>query len=1026
MDEPALQASLDRLADADLLFVEGAPPEAKYRFKHALIQDAAYDSLLKSRRQALHRRAAEALRRSATAEPEAIAHHFTEAGLDDLAIEWWGKAGDQALRRSAFQEAIAHLGKAIEMADKAAATSPHRPQDAAASNQRLKLQANYGEAMMWSKGFAAEETKAAFARAAEFGRGDRRLFRAVHRVAGSVVGGRHRRRIAHCARSWPGPSCAKLRRRDGPREAGIANWWLGMVAFWRGDFVEARTHHERALAARDPNPDPNAEVAQAGDASTWASSSFAATMWQLGELERARELINWATQRASEIGHIRSFADALFWKSYLEIWRGDPLATLSAAEALEPLAREHGMTQYLNEAELHSGWARGRINDPAGGAAQVRRVLGVFVDQGVKVNLGLYSGLLAQLEAETLGADSALARIDEAFRLSDQVEHRCSLPFLHRLRGEILLKRDPTNPAPAKEEFRTAIAIAKEQGARSPHLHAALALAKLYQSTARRAEAQAVLAPALEGFSPTPEMPEIAEAEALLAALAGTDEVKAQAAQQQRLTQLHVAYGNALIAARGFGAPETREAFARARESSVGETSAPERLAADYGLWASSYVRGELPSMRAHASAFLADVEAQPDSPEAGVAYRVCGVTSLFAGEYADARGHLERALALFEPGRDDDLAFHFGIDVGVAAMANLAISTWALGNVEAATSLISRMRARIRDVIHVNTRAFGNMNACMFELMRRDRMRVVENALELARLVRAYDLTMFRGSAAFLEAWANAALGAPGDGLEGMRRGLELLREQKVLWFDGLLKIVLAEAEHGAGDADRAVALIDEGLATTERTGYRAFEAELHRVRAEILLKRDSANPAPAEEAFQTAIAVAKHQGTRSFQLRAALALARLYQSTGRPVEAHAILAPALEGFPPTREMLEVRGARRCWRRSRKARRSRPPLWRDGRDFTCRSATARPSCGREAMPPRKRKPLLRALRNSPQGSAMPPTGSTSTTRNGPAAWCAASRSWRGRRPKASDEMPRTKGHCRIWRPPAARRGARA
>src|SRR6516165_1897650 len=120
LDEPALQASLDRLAEADLLFVEGAPPQANYRFKHALIQDAAYDSLLKSRRQALHRRAAEILRDNperAAAEPEAIAHHFTEAELDDLAIEWWGKAGDQALRRSGFQEAIAHLGKAIAMAD---------------------------------------------------------------------------------------------------------------------------------------------------------------------------------------------------------------------------------------------------------------------------------------------------------------------------------------------------------------------------------------------------------------------------------------------------------------------------------------------------------------------------------------------------------------------------------------------------------------------------------------------------------------------------------------------------------------------------------------------------------------------------------------------------------------------------------------------------------------------------------------------------------------------------------------------
>src|SRR6478672_6997215 len=164
IDEPAVQASLDRLADADLLFVEGAPPEAKYRFKHALIQDAAYASLLKSRRQALHRRAAEVLR-DANAEPEAVAHHFTEAGLDDLAIEWWGKAGDQALRRSAFQEAIAHLGKAIEMADKAADLGRQQLiSGLGGSSERSKLQSDYALAVMWSRGYASEETKAAFER----------------------------------------------------------------------------------------------------------------------------------------------------------------------------------------------------------------------------------------------------------------------------------------------------------------------------------------------------------------------------------------------------------------------------------------------------------------------------------------------------------------------------------------------------------------------------------------------------------------------------------------------------------------------------------------------------------------------------------------------------------------------------------------------------------------------------------------------------------------------------------------------
>ena len=130
---------------------------------------------------------------------------------------------------------------------------------------------------------------------------------------------------------------------------------------------------------------------------------------------------------------------------------------------------------------------------------------------------------------------------------------------------------------------------------------------------------------------------------------------------------MHVAYGNALIAARGYGAPETTEAFARAREYGYGDKGAPERLAADYGLWVGSFVRGELPAMRAHAAAFLADVEARPDLPEAGVAHRAAGMNCWFAGEYREARDHLERALALFQPGRDDDLAFRFGQDPGVA-----------------------------------------------------------------------------------------------------------------------------------------------------------------------------------------------------------------------------------------------------------------------------------------------------------------------------------------------------------------------
>jgi class 3 adenylate cyclase len=168
LDQPALRAALERLADAEMLFVEGVAPQANYRFKHALIQNAAYDSLLKSRRQTLHRRAAEVLLASPAPEAEALAHHFTQAGQTELAIEWWGKAGDQALRRSAFAEAISHLGKAIELSDKVGgAARPREGAAAASASERLKLQTSYGQAVMWSKGYVAEETKAAFARAGE-------------------------------------------------------------------------------------------------------------------------------------------------------------------------------------------------------------------------------------------------------------------------------------------------------------------------------------------------------------------------------------------------------------------------------------------------------------------------------------------------------------------------------------------------------------------------------------------------------------------------------------------------------------------------------------------------------------------------------------------------------------------------------------------------------------------------------------------------------------------------------------------
>ena len=150
----------------------------------------------------------------------------------------------------------------------------------------------------------------------------------------------------------------------------------------------------------------------------------------------------------------------------------------------------------------------------------MRNALGTYVAQGNRLFVPYFLGLRAELEAETRSADVALTLIDEGLATSQETGERISDSFLYRLRGEILLIRDPANPAPAEQAFQTAVAVARHQGARSYELLAALALAKLNQSTGRPAAARAVLAPALKGFSPTPEMPEIAEAQALIEGLA--------------------------------------------------------------------------------------------------------------------------------------------------------------------------------------------------------------------------------------------------------------------------------------------------------------------------------------------------------------------------------------------------------------------------------------------------------------------------------------------------------------------------
>jgi tetratricopeptide (TPR) repeat protein len=296
-------------------------------------------------------------------------------------------------------------------------------------------------------------------------------------------------------------------------EAGVARRTLGLVLLFQGNFGAART-----ILARVLNDYNLAQDADGPDAEVGAAAFLALTEWHLGEFERARQLIDHATRRANEKAHILTVANALLLQAILESRRHDAMATRNAAEALLALTEERGIRTFMDMGQVYVDWARGRLLDPRSGASELRRALAKLNAQGHKLGMPSFYGLLAELEV-TQGPDSALTLVEEGLALAEETGEHFTDAYLHRLRGEILLKRDPTDPAPAEDAYRNAIAVAKKQAARGYELLASLALAKLYQSTGRPAEAHAILAPALEGFSPTPEMPEIAEARALLVAI---------------------------------------------------------------------------------------------------------------------------------------------------------------------------------------------------------------------------------------------------------------------------------------------------------------------------------------------------------------------------------------------------------------------------------------------------------------------------------------------------------------------------
>jgi DNA-binding winged helix-turn-helix (wHTH) protein/predicted ATPase len=478
-DEASLCKALEQLEEAELLFRTGVPPEARYTFKHALVQDTAYETLLRSRRQILHRQIGDALRGEfpavAVVEPELVAHHLTQAGLDEPAIDWWGKAGDQALRRSAFKEAAAHLGKAIELADKLAATAP----SAATGSNRLHLQTSLGNALIWAKGYLAPETSAAFARARELASREEDVSERFSAYYGLHSG--------HYNRCEPAPmrEIAELflreaiARPDCP-EALIAYRMFGTTCLYFGDFGAAHQQFRKTVELYDPTRHADFMNRFGVDPRAAAEAYDAVALWVLGRVDEALRLADSALADAESTAHAPTMAFALLWAAAIGLFSRNPEAVATHGQAFAGILSRYQLpAQWAGFAVFFQGWARSSDAAEEPRLAEMRRGVAIVREQGQLVNMSLFEAALAIAETRADETDAGLRRLDDALAELERTKNRWYEAEIHRIRAEILLQRDRANISAAEQSLQAAIAIAQSQKARSFELRAALSLAKL-------------------------------------------------------------------------------------------------------------------------------------------------------------------------------------------------------------------------------------------------------------------------------------------------------------------------------------------------------------------------------------------------------------------------------------------------------------------------------------------------------------------------------------------------------------------
>jgi class 3 adenylate cyclase/tetratricopeptide (TPR) repeat protein len=507
LHEAQLTKGLHELVAAGLLFRRGAPPDAVYTFKHALVQDAAYSTLLRGPRQRLHARIAATLEDQfaeiVTTQPALLAQHCAEAGLPEKAVDYWLKAGQQALARSAMPEAVTQLQKGLDGLD-GLPDGPWRRQ------RELDLLVDLLPALAAVKGFSAAEVGETLARGRSLAE---KIDRPDHLVPLLFVQWRF---LAVRSEHKLALSVAEQIEKIGEARNDVAALWLGHRAHGEthsrlGEFVAARALLERCLGLSDP---AHSAVGGALSEDPYATmlAHLAVTLAQMGYIDQARSRLNQALSEARPMNAITR-ANVLTFANRLESLTHSP-GLQQQAEELMALSIERGFPFHSYYAMIFRGRSLTLLGQAKEGLALLTRGLAALRAIGAVLNTPLWLAWLAEAHAMLGQPHQGLKYLAEAAQITETTEERCHEAELYRLRGELL--HATGDPSAAESNYHHALTVARSQSARLSELQASASLARHWRQQGKRAEAFDLLASIYNWFTEGLDTPVLEEAKALL------------------------------------------------------------------------------------------------------------------------------------------------------------------------------------------------------------------------------------------------------------------------------------------------------------------------------------------------------------------------------------------------------------------------------------------------------------------------------------------------------------------------------